>query len=54
MNDTEAIRKLTEEAVAALNRGDIEASLALQASDALVLAPLRPAEVGSVAIRDLA
>jgi uncharacterized protein (TIGR02246 family) len=52
MNDTEAIRKLMEEAVAALNRGDIETSLALQASDAHVLAPLRPAEIGSAAIRD--
>ena len=51
MKQVEAIRKLTNEAVAALNRGDIEASLALQASDAQVLAPLRPAEVGSAAIR---
>jgi len=52
MKEVEAIRKLTDEAVAALNCGDVEASLALQASDALVLAPLRPAEVGSLAIRD--
>lgn len=51
LKEVEAIRKLTKEAVAALNRGDVEASLALQASDALVLAPLRPAEVGPVAIR---
>ena len=51
MKEVESIRKLTDEAVAALNCGDVEASLALQASDALVLAPLRPAEVGSVAIR---
>ena len=51
MKELEAIRKLTEEAVTALNCGDVEDSLALQASDALVLAPLRPAEVGSVAIR---
>ncbi|MGH9428894.1 MAG: YybH family protein, partial [Terriglobia bacterium] len=51
MNEIEAIRKLTDEAVVALNRGDIEASLVLQASDAQVLAPLRPAEVGSLAIR---
>ena len=51
MNDQEAIRKLMEESVAALNRGDIEASLALQASDACVLAPLCPAEVGLAAIR---
>jgi len=51
MNDKESIRKLMDEAVVALNRGDIEASLALQASDAHVLAPLRPAEVGSAAIR---
>jgi uncharacterized protein (TIGR02246 family) len=47
----EAIRRLTDEAVAALNRGDIEAGVALHASDAHVLAPLRPAEVGSAAIR---
>ena len=51
MKEVEAIRKLNDEAVAALNRGDVEASLALQASDAHVLAPLRPAEVGSLAIR---
>jgi len=51
MKEVEAIRKLTDQAVAALNRGDVEASLALQASDALVLAPLRPADVGSPAIR---
>lgn len=51
MNDKESIRKLMDEAVAALNRGDIDASLALQESDAQVLAPLRPAEVGSAAIR---
>jgi len=51
MKEVEAIRKLTDEAVAALNRGDVEASLALQASDAHVLAPLRPAEAGSLAIR---
>ena len=51
MKEVEAIRKLMDEAVAALNRGDVEASLALQASDALVLAPQRPAEVGSRAIR---
>ena len=51
MKEVEAIRKLTDEAVAALNRGDVEACLALQAVDAQVLAPLRPAEVGSAAIR---
>jgi uncharacterized protein (TIGR02246 family) len=51
LKDVEAIRRLTDEAVGALNRGDIEASLALQASDAVVLAPLRPAEVGRMAIR---
>jgi uncharacterized protein (TIGR02246 family) len=49
--EVEAIRRLADEAVAALNRGDIEASLALQASDAQVLAPSRPAEVGQGAIR---
>jgi len=51
MKEVEAIRKLTDEAVAALNRGDIEACLALQAADAHVLAPLCPAELGSAAIR---
>jgi uncharacterized protein (TIGR02246 family) len=51
VKDIEAIRKLTDEAVAALNHGDVGASLALQASDAQVLAPLRPAEIGSAAIR---
>ena len=40
-----------DEAVAAPNRGGIEASLAFQASDAHVLAPLCPAEVDSAAIR---
>jgi uncharacterized protein (TIGR02246 family) len=49
--EVEAIRRLADEAVAALNRGDIEASLALQTSDAQVLAPSRPAEVGRGAIR---
>ena len=51
IEEVEAIRRLADEAVAALNRGYIEASLALQASDAYVLAPSRPAEVGRVAIR---
>ena len=51
MNDQEAIRKLMDEAVAALNRGDVEASIALQDAHAQVLAPLRPAEAGSAAIR---
>ena len=49
--EAEAIRRLTDEAVAALNRGDVEAGVALHASDAHVLAPLRPAEIGSAAIR---
>lgn len=51
MIDKEAIRKLMNEAVDALNRGDVAASLALHASDAMVLAPLRPAEVGPLAIK---
>jgi len=51
MKDKEAIRKLMNEAVDALNRGDVAASLALHASDAMVLAPLRPAEVGPLAIK---
>ena len=49
--EAEAIRRLTDEAVAALNRGDVEAGVALHTSDALVLAPLRPAEIGASAIR---
>jgi len=51
MKEVEAIRKLTDEAVAVLISGDMKACLALQAADAHVLAPLRPAEVGSAAIR---
>jgi len=51
MKEVEAIRKLTDEAVAALNRGDVEACLALQAVDAQVLAPLRTVDAGSEAIR---
>jgi len=51
MTEEKAIRQLTDDAVAALNRADVDASVALHASDAMVLAPLRPVEVGSEAIR---
>ena len=51
MNDKESIRKLMDEALASVKRGDIEGSLVPQASDAHMLVPLHPAEVGSAAIR---
>ncbi|HET6961661.1 MAG TPA: hypothetical protein VFJ27_04165 [Terriglobia bacterium] len=46
-----AARKLMDEALASVERGDIEGSLVPQASDAHMLAPLHPAEVGSAVIR---
>src|SRR2546425_4322905 len=48
--DLRRIREITEKAVVALNRGDIDTSVDLHTNDALVLAPNRPA-AGKAAIR---
>ncbi len=52
--DMEAINKVLEQEVAAINAGDVEAFAALFTDDAVLMAPGEPAVIGTEAVRSWA
>ncbi len=52
--DMEAINKVLEQEVAAINAGDVEAFVALFTDDAVLMAPGEPAVIGTEAVRSWA